>query len=310
MSLVTLFTAPKPFTQPHIAIIQRNAIRSWIQLGTEVEVILVGDEPGIAEIANELGVQHISKVARNTAGTPLISSMFELVRNNSTAPVLAIINTDILLTPDFLEVTRKMLETRKEFVLMGQRWDLDVSAEMDFSSGWESRLREHLSRSGRLHPRGGSDYFVFPRNCFKKIPDFAIGRAGWDNWMIFEARQKGWWVVDATDSIRIVHQDHDYSHLPGGQPHYRLPESKDNVRLAGGLRTIFSLEDANYRLVGGKILPIILTWKKFWREVEIFPLICLHSYPLAQAFYAIFHPQKAYRDFRKYLKNKAGEGNA
>ena len=31
--LLTLFTAPKPFTNPHIALIQRNAIRSWMALG-------------------------------------------------------------------------------------------------------------------------------------------------------------------------------------------------------------------------------------------------------------------------------------
>ncbi len=30
---LTLFTAPKPFTNPHIALIQRNAFRSWQALG-------------------------------------------------------------------------------------------------------------------------------------------------------------------------------------------------------------------------------------------------------------------------------------
>jgi hypothetical protein len=310
MSLVTLFTAPKPFTVPHIAMIQRNAIRSWMQLSPEVEIILVGDEPGIAETANKLGVRYIPNVVRNSTGTPLISSMFALARDAGAAPILAIINTDILLMPDFVTSILKVMEARKEFVLMGQRWDLDVQEEMDFSLGWEDRLQEKIKRSGRLHPRGGSDYFIFPRSCFGKIPDFAIGRAGWDNWMIYEARRRGWRAVDATDAIRIVHQDHDYSHLPGGQPHYRLSESSDNVRLAGGRRTIFTLMDTSHRLVGDKILPAASSWKKFWREVEIFPLIHLRSYALAQIFYTIFHPQKAYREFRKSLRNKAGEGNA
>ena len=90
-------------------------------------------------------------------------------------------------------------------------------------------------------------------------------------------------MVDATADIQIIHQNHDYSHLPGGQPHYRHPETFENVRLAGGKRAIFELPDASHRLVGGRLARPPLTWKRFWREVEIFPLVRLHSYPLAQA---------------------------
>ena len=49
MPTLTLFTSPKPFTNPHIAVIQRNAIRSWLNLGAEVEVLLLGEEEGLAE---------------------------------------------------------------------------------------------------------------------------------------------------------------------------------------------------------------------------------------------------------------------
>ena len=50
MPLITLFSAPKPFTNPHIAMIQRNAIKSWTLL-PDVEVILLGEEEGLAEAA-------------------------------------------------------------------------------------------------------------------------------------------------------------------------------------------------------------------------------------------------------------------
>ena len=81
MSLITLFSAPKPFTDPHIATIQRNAIKSWTLL-PDVDVILLGDEEGLAEAADELGVKHIPDVARSESGTPLISSMFHLARES------------------------------------------------------------------------------------------------------------------------------------------------------------------------------------------------------------------------------------
>ena len=67
MPLITLFSAPKPFTNPHIATIQRNAIRSWTLL-PDVEVILFGEETGLAEAAKELGVKHIPSVACNESG--------------------------------------------------------------------------------------------------------------------------------------------------------------------------------------------------------------------------------------------------
>jgi hypothetical protein len=296
---LTIFTAPKPFTNPHIALIQRNAIRSWVALGPQVEVLLMGEEEGLAEAAAELGVRHIPDVARSAAGTPLVSAMFALARANSTSPLLACVNADILLRPDFVDGAQAAARQARRFLMVGQRWDLDVRAPVDFTPGWPERLRALAHEQGRLHRASGSDYFIFPRDCFTDMPAFAIGRAGWDNWMIYSGRRSGWPVIDATESIMIVHQNHDYSHLPGGQPHYRHPETYENIRLAGGKRVIFELQDVNRRLVSDRLVRAPFTWRKFWREVEIFPLVRLHSYPLGQLFYAIFHPKKAYAELRQ-----------
>jgi hypothetical protein len=300
---LTLFSAPKPFTNPHIATIQRNAIQSWQALGTDVRVILIGEEEGLAETAAELGVQHLTGVRRNASGTPLVSSIFELACQNSDSPLLAYINADILVLPDFLSGAMQAARQCANFLLVGQRWDLDVRTPLDFGSqGWTERLRNDLAARGRLHSRGGSDYFIYPRQCFCSMPDFAIGRAGWDNWMIYEARRQGWACIDATETIQIVHQDHDYSHLPQGQAHYRLPETFENVRMAGGKRTIFTLIDTDYRLKNGILLPAQRSPEKLWRDVETFPLIRLHSYALAQLAYAVFHPKRAWMDLRVWLR--------
>jgi hypothetical protein len=240
----------------------------------------------------------------------LVSSIFELARNASSSPFLAYVNADILLLQDFVDVTRQVASQVEQFLLVGQRWDLDITSPIDFSVGWQARLQEMIRENGKLHPLGGSDYFIFPRHCFTRIPDFAIGRAGWDNWMIYEARRNGWRVVDATQGIRLVHQSHDYSHLPNGQPHYRLPETFENVRLAGGSRTILNLRDCDARCEYGKVLAPVLSWQKFWREAEIFPLVRLHSYPLAQLAYSLFHPIKAYREFRAWLRKRENPENS
>ncbi len=304
MPAITIFTAPKPFTNPHIALIQRNAIRSWTSLGPQVEVFLVGEEAGLAEAASELGVRHLTGVERNPQGTPLIPSIFDLARRAGSSPILAFINTDVMALPDFVDSACRVAELSRRYLIVGQRWDLDVRDPIDFSPGWDAALRERLRCSGRLHPAGGSDYFIFPRDGFTQMPAMAVGRAGWDNWMIYHARVQGWDVIDATASIRIIHQDHDYSHLPGGQPHYRLPETGENIRLAGGRRTIFTLLDTNRRLVDGRLEPFPRTGGKFWREFEIFPLVRLRSMTLAQVFFAVFHPTRAYRELRACLRRK------
>lgn len=292
---LTIFTAPKPFTNPHIATIQRNAICSWQALAG-VQVLLIGEEAGLAEFAAERGILHLPQVRRNAQGTPLVSSIFDLARQEADAPLLAYVNADMLLLPDFVEAARLVQAQAEQFLIVGQRWDLDVQQELDFGPGWEERLRQDVRARGRLHPPGGSDYFIFPPACFQQVPDFAIGRAGWDNWMFFHARQQGWRVVNATQALTAVHQDHDYSHLPGGQPHYRLPETGENTRLAGGRRAIFTLHDADYRLAGERLERIPLRGRKLWREIETFPLVRLRSRVLGEAAFALFHPLKAYKE--------------
>jgi hypothetical protein len=192
------------------------------------------------------------------------------------------------------------LSQSQKFLIVGQRWDLNLTSLIDFSEGWQTRIKQQTQQEGWLHTRGGSDYFIYPRACFQKIPDFAVGRAGWDNWMFYEARRQGWKTIDATPSIQIVHQNHDYSHLPGGQTHYRLPETTENVRLAGGRRTIFTLMDVDYEFRDGMVKKYPLSWKKRLREIEIFPLIRLKSMMLGHLFFAIFHPKQAVRELKKW----------
>jgi hypothetical protein len=270
MTLLTVFSAPKPFTDPHIATIQRNAIGSWTRL-PDTEVFLVGEEPGLAEAAREFGVRQLTEVSCNIDGTPLVSSIFSLARQASSAPVLVYVNADILLVPDLVEAARRVMSMAKKF--------LDITVPLDFSGDWSARLQLDARARGELHRPMGSDYFIFPRDCFTNMPEFAIGRAGWDNWMIYKARKEGWVTVDATTSIMIIHQNHDYSHLPGGQPHYKLPETHENIRLAGGREvTRFTLLDTNRQLVNGRLQSPSWSWERFIRWLETFPLLAFNNY--------------------------------
>ncbi len=285
--LITVFSAPKPFTDPHIATIQRNAITSWTKL-PDVAVVLLGDEPGLAEIATELGLIHIREIPRSPSGAPRMDAMFRLARESSPSQMYAIVNADIILFDDLVTAAKNVSAKLEKFVVMGQRWDWEQTTLLDFSAGWQASLRSKVKSQGELHRPAGSDYFLFPLSTFVEIPPFIIGRAGWDNWMIYHALKSGFPAIDATADVMIIHQNHNYSHLPGGQPHYKHPETKTNIQLAGGRpMTRFTLLDTNKRLVGGKILPQTLDFARLWRKIEAWPLLALGSTRLSNAIWRL-----------------------
>jgi len=290
---LTLFTAPKAFTDPHTSLIQHNALRSWQVLGDSVSVVVVGNEEGIGEAAKAYGFTHRPDVRLNKLGTPLISSIFDLGRQENDSPFLAYVNADILLFPETLDVIRTVANQAEQFLLIGQRWDLEVLQPLTFQGDWVPALQSTMHKDGKLHTRTGSDYFIFPRTCFQDIPDFSVGRAGWDNWMIYQARRQGWLAVDCSAGLDIIHQEHDYRHLPEGKPHYRLPETGENIRLAGGRRAIFVLDDASHRMVNGKLQKMPLTWTRFWREFQNKPLLTNDNYALTQKRFQLLYPRKA-----------------
>jgi hypothetical protein len=287
MTLLTIFSAPKPFSDPHIATIQRNAIASWTKL-PDVNVVLLGDEPGLPEAATELGVTLIREIPRSQSGAPLMDAMFHLTRETSPSPLYAIVNADIILFDDFVQAAKNVSAQREKFVLMGQRWDADITEPLDFSPGWQEKLRNTIHATGSLHRPAGSDYFLFPITTYQLLPPFIIGRAGWDNWMIYHALKSKFPAIDATADIMIVHQNHNYAHLPGGQPHYKHPETDINIRLAGGRpMTRFTLLDTDKRLENGKILPQKLDSTRLWRKIAFWPLLALGAVRLSNTLWRL-----------------------
>ncbi|MEN8243172.1 MAG: glycosyltransferase family A protein [Chloroflexota bacterium] len=268
MRTITIVSAPKPFTEAHIAMIQSNAIHSWSKL-EGVEVLLMGDEPGMAEAAEKFGVHQVPDVPCSETGVPLINGMFDRARQESAGDLLAFVNADIILLPDFIEASRRIADLLEKFLMVGQRWNLDVGEEIDFASGYADRLRKLTWEQGSLHTLKASDYFVFPRGLFTEVPDLLVGRAGWDNWMMYYGTTQPWPAVDATTDVVCIHQNHDYAHLPNARPHYGIEESQINVRLAGGWRHMYELIDVNKRLENGSLRPQKYRLARWLHKIEL-----------------------------------------
>ncbi len=248
--MLTFFSTPKPF-RGHIATIQHNAIRSWALLDPDVEVILFGDEEGAAEAARELRIRHESEVERNEHGTKYLRSIFDRAQELARHDLLCYVNCDIVLMSDFREALERLVHWRKQFLMMGRRWDTDIAAPWDFAQpDWQQRLRALAHGEGKQRPPQWIDYFAFSRGLYyRNTPAFVIGRPGWDNWLVWKARASKVGVVDASEFVMAVHQNHDYSYHPDGEKGvWEGEEAQRNYELLGGWRHFGTMENATHRL--------------------------------------------------------------
>ena len=241
--MLTIFAIPKPFLG-EIDTIQRNAIQSWMKLHPTCQIMLFGNEVGTSEAATEFGLKHISEISHNEYGTPLVNSIFELAKQHSNHKIMCYVNSDIILTSNFLEALKRNNDN-ENYLMVGQRWDLDISEKVDFENqGWEDKLWDRVINNGVLHVLTGMDYFVFPKDLFKSFPPFAIGRPVWDNWMLYQARVLGASIIDSSLVITAIHQNHKPAYSSSGQ------EAKNNGKLAvdTGMSYLYTLLDATHTL--------------------------------------------------------------
>ncbi len=246
--MLTIFATPKPFVG-HNGVIQRNAIASWTRLEPKPEIILLGDSAGTAAIADELGLIHVAEVECNEFGTPLVKALFQQAQAIGTGDRFVYINSDIVLLSDFIEGCDRI--PFAQFMMTGQRWNVDITEQLDFTAAdWESQLRQTVAASGRQEGAQAMDYFVFSKALYQDIPPFAIGRPSWDNWLLYETLRLNVPVIDGSEAILAVHQNHDYNHHPKGKAGvWQGEEAKVSRSLVGNWNpAIFRLEGATYRM--------------------------------------------------------------
>ena len=254
--MLTLFTTPKPFLG-HIAVIQGNAIRSWTLLAPDVEVILFGDEEGTAEFSRSVGVRHVPQIARNDFHTPLLNDLFEHAQLLARHPIAAYCNADIILTGDFDVALGQVAAWGKEFLLAGRRWDVNITEPLDFQqANWQRQVKSLALQTGLQRTSEWIDYFAFPRGLYQNLPPLAIGRRYWDDWLIWKIRAAGVPVVDATQAVVAVHQNHDYAHHPQGVEGVLFSEEpRRNFQLCGGWSHLYTLDDATHVIDARGVRP-------------------------------------------------------
>jgi hypothetical protein len=239
--VLTVFSVPKPF-DGRIGDIQRRALASWAALAPDVQVLLLGDEPGAADAARETGAEHVAELARTEHGTPRLDSAFAAADRVARHPLRCFVNADVVLFHDLPQAAALVAAEHERFLLVGQTLDVD-----------DAGSREQALAHGTRRGAAALDYFVFPARLYAEVPPFAIGRACFDNWLVWRARQDAI-VVDATADVVAAHQRHDYGHVDGGKAEaYYGEEAARNLELAGGKSRLYTLHDASHVLRGGRL---------------------------------------------------------
>jgi hypothetical protein len=288
--MLTLFATPKPF-RGETARLQRMAMRSWTRLRPRLEILLIGDEEGTQETCRELGFKYVAEVERNAYGTPLARSVFRQAQTHATNPLVSYISADIVLLNDFMEAVRCARETigGQPFLLIGGLWNVErIPPEMLEQPDWEAGLKAFLGAHGWQDRRIAMDYFVFPRGFVWALPDFPVGRPGWESWLPYYARRKGITVIDGGKVITAIHQKHDHRHHHGGElPPMVTPEGRRNMALLGFGHRYTNLSATCELIPGGTLRKrsrLIFIWDRLL-EAEVWLVYGLQrswpwSYPL------------------------------
>jgi hypothetical protein len=265
-SLCTVFASAKTFTG-NARIAQYNSLKNWQALG--LPVILLGDDEGMAEAAHTIGATHIAEIEKTDRGTPLLSDMFGKAQAAASTPFVCYINADILLPPSFLTALEAASQKWKRFLMVGRRWDVEIPAELSFDAGWVERLEALRLKSGKQHSPWGLDYFVFPRGAINSMPPFAIGRPWWDGWLIWTLAAAGMPLLNASQGVPILHQNHGYGHVPGGRGNtYFGPEGDVNQQLLLEIAPEYSpVYASTFRpewAFDGKNIALDESWARWW----------------------------------------------
>tara|TARA_B100001123_G_C15305522_1_gene1022552 strand:- start:1684 stop:2565 length:882 start_codon:yes stop_codon:yes gene_type:complete len=251
--VVTIFSTPKDFSG-EFDIIQRNAMNSWRAISEEIEIIIIGESLGAKDAAKSISAKYIKNVETSNEGTPTISGLFGVAEKYANNNILCYVNADIILPKNFLGLISILLNEKRKFMTVGYRWDLDVPDPIDFRDDKIlGAFWENAKKNAKKHACTGIDYFIFKKGTFKNMLDLAIGRFGWDNWLLWKVRRMRIPLIDVSNEIFAIHQNHSYrfGDFKSESSILSNSESIHNQNKIDG-KTL-NLLDANYHLDYGKI---------------------------------------------------------
>lgn len=211
-----IFTTFRTLTVP-----VHQAIDSWHRVFPDAQILVFGNA---ALLRDWCGYRQVKR----RKGLPLVSDMFEKVEMMDDPGPRLFINSDCIVTSSMKKACDFLVQVKKQWLATGQR--SEISEEEDCANAgslqWEEAIRAKYPEPKMLPPCG-ADWFLFSRSAMResKMPPFVIARTCYDNWLIYDALQRGLWVVNCTGSVTVYHQTHPEQEVR------RSDDAKENYRL-------------------------------------------------------------------------------
>lgn len=203
--MITFLSPLRKFEGGQAEVIQRSAIYTWQANGI----------PIIASSYDNIGIV-VSTRRENDIGLSgdavILPDLIKAGLNACPTNMMALINSDILITPSFREKFEDVVRNRgQDIFLTGSRYDIKLSFQIDSAETYEKAMA--LSRS-MYNPESSADVFIASVGVWKsmvdKMPLFVHGRCAWDNWIHSWARKNVQKYFNCTNALVTLHCDHPH----------------------------------------------------------------------------------------------------
>ncbi|EXB82534.1 UDP-galactose:fucoside alpha-3-galactosyltransferase [Morus notabilis] len=219
---ITILSAPSPFTAS-VADSQSLAVRSWLALSSQIQVVLFSKHPSVFSFAEAFGSRVLVEpnIDFTFLGTPFFHSM--MARSYSfKSDISVLVHPETVLFPDFISTLNYAHELDHDWLLVALSQNLshfplhldEDGKHWRREDGKLIRSREEVihGQSSRRNPCEGKKLMAWSSGHLPLhsavLPPFLYGRGVHDNWIINEALSSAFrFVFDASLTISSFYLD-------------------------------------------------------------------------------------------------------
>jgi len=217
MSHVTFLTTFRKFLGQQINI-QHSALYSWKANGASIYAPL--NEVGLKEAASCYDVTFIPEVKRGReigfpTQAPIIKDLLLKALSLINTPMIALINSDIIITDNFIvNLEKALIKYGFDSFMVGSRSDIKLTYRVDSPETYQKIQTEPRAS---FDNSTSSDIFIASKFLWRQIanemPEFILGRFCWDNWLHLYGELHVGKKMNCSQALPILHCEHGHEHI-------------------------------------------------------------------------------------------------
>ncbi len=184
-----------------------NTIRTWGLLYPMVQPVLFSNDVEESDWALLLKYHKwvVLPIPRYFEGLPIVREMFLQVLQMYNADYYGFANSDIIFDESIVLTLCALKHQKRDLFMTGRRLNYVLKVEDTITSSKQIRT---LAKRASMFISNAADYFISTRNGYpwKDMPDFVVGKRGYDNWLMMNALKYSAMTIDATNSVLCLHQ--------------------------------------------------------------------------------------------------------